>query len=496
MGIIKKQAIQSSIYTYIGVGLGFANSAILLPHLISSEQIGLLSLLNSLTNILAAVSALGLPLMTLRLFPRFRNPDQSHGGFFAFMILMTLAGVVMGTVILLSMDHLLLSSRNMARNYEPFMYACIGLFILRLIFKNFDAFIRMLYNTVLGAFTENFLLKFAISLALAVFWLIGGYDFLYLFIIYTLALGIPGIISIIYILAKGEWNLQISRFTSSNLATRTEVFSLGIFGWLGSLGAIIVLEIDRVMISNMLGLAENGIYTTAFFFGLFISLPARGVRRVAAVVLADAWKEDNIKSIGQIYQKSALNQFLFGLYLFLGVWLNVDYVFQVIPPEYSAGKYVILFIGLGQLFEMATGVNYEVITTSKHYHFSTYFNAVLILLTVGLNYVLIPTWGIVGAAVATALALILVNTGRSVFIYLKFGLVPIRWKMLINLGIGLLCFLLITYLIPKHTNPFMGILINGSIITFLYWIMAYVLSISTDVNKTVHQVIEKLKGRF
>ncbi|MHA1695338.1 MAG: hypothetical protein ACTSUG_08765 [Candidatus Helarchaeota archaeon] len=48
MGIIQKQTIKGTIYTYLGVALGFVNIGLLTPKIFSTDQIGL-------TNILVAI---------------------------------------------------------------------------------------------------------------------------------------------------------------------------------------------------------------------------------------------------------------------------------------------------------------------------------------------------------------------------------------------------------------------------------------------------------
>ena len=45
MGIIQKQAIRGSFYNYLGIGVGFINAIILAPHILTSEQIGLVNIL-------------------------------------------------------------------------------------------------------------------------------------------------------------------------------------------------------------------------------------------------------------------------------------------------------------------------------------------------------------------------------------------------------------------------------------------------------------------
>jgi O-antigen/teichoic acid export membrane protein len=491
LGIIKKQSIQSTIYNYLGVGLGFLNSAILLPILISEEQLGLLQFLNSSTSILAGLCTLGIPLISIKIFPRLRNDANAHNGYFSFLFLATLFGSIMGLAFYWGAGDWLISEKNNARFFTPFAITFSALLVLRVFAKNFDSFIRMLMNTVLGTFLENFLLKLVVFIALAYYWKINEYSFTILFFLYAFALSLPGIVSIIYIFIKGHFNLNLKAFNKASTGWRNEILTLSIYGFLGIFGSIIILEIDTIMVGNMLGLEHIAIYKTAFFFGLFCSIPARALRRISVVVLAEAWEKNDLETIKDVYHKSSLTLFLFGTYLFLGVWVNIDYVFQIIPASYAAGKMVILIIGMAQLVDLATGVNTEIIASSPYYKFATYFIAVLIVLVIALNYLLIPIFGIEGAATASLISLIIYNLLKFVFLQRKLNYQPLNYRILIIVLIAGFSLILTTSVLPTFENIYLGILITGSTLTLLYWIPAYLLKVSSDVNNTIDKFIKK-----
>ena len=490
MGVIKSQSIKSTIYTYIGVFIGFINSTLLMPRLLSKEQVGMLSLVNSLAGLFVGFFALGVPLIAVKLFPTFRNPQNKHNGFFSFMFLMTVIGTISGILIYILFEDYLLTEKNDARNFSPFFLGFCILFIAKLAFKNFDSFIRMMYKTVLGAFLEGFIIKILATTLLLSFWYYQGYDFKIFFLLYVSALAIPGIVQGLYIFFIREFSLDFRRFSTFASSMKQELITLSIYGLLGTLGSIVVLEVDKLMISNMIGLEATGIYSIAFFFGLFINIPARGLKRVAQALVSDLWRNNDVKSIQSIYRKSCNNQFLLSLYLFLGVWLNIDYVFQFLPEGYSDGKYVILFIGLGQLADMITGVNTEIIASSKYYRFNTYFIGSLIVLVVLFNYLLIPPFGIEGAAMASALAMILVNGSKFFFLNYKLNFQPLNSGIVKILVIGIASLLIIQFALPVFDNPFVGILTTGTLLTILYWVPSLLLGISEDINQIVQKYIK------
>ncbi len=72
MGIIEKQATKNMLYSYFGAGLGFI-TVMWLPHLLSTDENGLIRILVSITALLAQFGNLGFTAVTIRFFPYFRN---------------------------------------------------------------------------------------------------------------------------------------------------------------------------------------------------------------------------------------------------------------------------------------------------------------------------------------------------------------------------------------------------------------------------------------
>ena len=63
MGIIIKQSIKGSIWSYLGVGVGFITTAYLFPNYLDTDTIGLFSLLVSWSILLSQFFSLGIKFM-------------------------------------------------------------------------------------------------------------------------------------------------------------------------------------------------------------------------------------------------------------------------------------------------------------------------------------------------------------------------------------------------------------------------------------------------
>ena len=301
-----------------------------------------------------------------------------------------------------------------------------------------------------------------------------------------------GLLVLFYLVSK----IKFSSFIEANFSFikkhKSEIINIAFYGILGSAGAIIASMIDRVMISNMIGDRYTGIYYTLFYYGIFVSIPARPLKRISTAVLAEAWKNNDILKIKKIYSKSVLNLTIIGIYLFLGVWINNENIIEIIGKDYQEGVFIILFIGIGSLFDMMTGLNTEIIATSKFYKYNSYFIGGLALLVILTNWWLIPIYKTVGAAIGTCISIITINSFRLILINIKINHIPFDFNLLKVFFIGIVVFLN-SALIPNIENPFYSILVNGIFVTLVFWTLIFVFKISDDINDFIKKQIKKIR---
>ena len=197
--------------------------------------------------------------------------------------------------------------------------------------------------------------------------------------------------------------------------------------------------------------------------------------------------------IKEIYYKSCINQFIIGGFLFLGIWANIDNILAILGPDYQQSKWVIFFIGLGYLFDMMTGANGLVIGYSKYYRVSLWFILILVVTVVGLLYLFIPLWGITGAALAIALALLMNNLMRHLFLVVKYGLQPFTLKF-VMVAVVFMAIYLVQYPIPQ-LYFLIDILVRGTLIVAGTGLMLVFLPVSDDFQAIWKKGLSLLKRK-
>ena len=100
-----------------------------------------------------------------------------------------------------------------------------------------------------------------------------------------------------------------------------------------------------------------------------------------------------------------------------------------------SAKYVVLFLGIAKLTDMLTSINGQIIGFSSRYRFNLYAVIFLGIVNVFLNIYLIDLFQITGAAIATAISLILYNLIKLGYVYYHFGFHPFSTNTLKLFGL-------------------------------------------------------------
>jgi O-antigen/teichoic acid export membrane protein len=480
VGIIQRQTISGSVFTYMGVVVGFITTALIFPKFLTTEQIGLLGIFLSYSYIFAQIATLGTGRVTIYFFPFFRDRAKHHHGFFYLMGMVSLAGLVLVLAVFFLMRPWLVENENeSSRLLADNVNYLAPLIIATLAFLVFDSFYKNLFNAVQGIILKEFIQRLLILLFVLLY-VVQWITFEQYVPLYVLAVAIPAIVLLINLIRHKEFSF---RPYSSDMARehRNKMLTIGLYGILIGFSGMVILNIDRIMVERMMGLGPTGVYTTMAFFATLIVIPSRALLKISDPIIAQLWKNEDMKGLQDNYFKSSLNQTIAGALLLVGIWGNIGNIIRILPPDYAGGNYVVLFIGLAFLTDMATGTATYILANSKYFKYQTYFIALLVVFIVITNYLLIPIWGITGAAAATFISKLLNNLMRHQMLYNKFRLQPYNRKYIFIVAISVVSYLA-GYIIPEISNLYLDIILRSAVIGGIFIILIIAFRISDEVN--------------
>lgn len=487
MGIIQKQTLKGSVYSYIGVLIGFLNMAILSPKIFSAEQIGLTQVMLAITTILSQLGNLGFIDLSNRIFPWFRDVATKNRGFLGLGLLITVAGTVIVVLLLIFNVDLVVNtyadSTSLLDDYSSLLPLLL-VFIIWVTF--FDNYVKILYNAVLGTFLRDLLIRVFNLLLIGLFFF-GGIDFDMYVLLYVLNQGLPSLVVLVFWLVTkkefviGKFWLWIDRPMVKQL------FSLSIYGFIVGLSGIAISNIDKFLIYYYIGLEPAGIYTISFFFATLIMIPGRSLGKIAIPLIADAWKRNDLLTIGEIYTKSCVNQIAIGVLLVAGIIGNLDNIYRILPPEYSGGEWIIILISMANFISNASGASLYIIGASEYYRYQTWLMLFLIVVVVVANMLLIPVMGIEGAALASLIVMIFSTGAKAYIIYIKTRLWPYRRKDLLTIAVGAAVTVVAIQMPQLPLIP--DIILRSAIITLPFLLAVYFFNLSEEMKKIMDEAM-------
>lgn len=489
MGVIFRQAIKSTVYSYIGAALGFLTVWYMNRLWLTPEQNGLLNVLISISLISSSVSNLGMGGVTVRMFPHFRDPHSKHRGFLFYPLLFTGLGTLLFILLfLLFRDDYVARNAAQSSLLNEYIHYLIPLTLFLGIFNILDVFSRGIYLSTAGVIVKEVALRIAILIA-AIAYRYGYITFDTFVLLYVGSFCSIALAMALILYLNNEWHWRIPKHKLSP-STRREMRDVAVFSVITGLSGMLISSIDKIIVNDMLGLAAAGVFSIATYFGSMIQIPARSIIRISSTVIAESWKNNDLENIATVYRKTCLNQLVIGLFLLSALAVNIDSLLKLMPADYAIAKNVILLMGLGYLVDLATGANGVIISTSVYYRYDTFFMVLLVVFTIATNLLLIPTYGLTGAGIASCLTYTLFNLLRLVFIYRKFGMQPYSIVFMKVLLAGL-CAVAAAWIIPDITNPYLDIAAKGLTLSIIYGALVIGMQISEEIN-TIGTKIKKL----
>lgn len=499
MGIIVRQSIKNSIITYIGVVIGTINVLFLYNKFLSPVELGLYTALTSFPLVFSSFASLGTPHVGVRFFHYFADDKAKHNGFLNYLLLTPFIGFLLFLVVYFAGRSLF---ENIYEENSPMLvryyriFAVITFFMIYMVVL--EAYARVHLRIVVPAIIRELFMKLSNS-TLAILFGFGiiSFDQLIYGLVLTYFLAVIFLIVYIRILGKlyFKWD-----FSFLNKPVFGEMWQYGLWTILGGATATILPHIEKLMLPAY----EDGLRTTAIFMiassiGLVIAIPRNSMASISDPVLARAWKENNLGEISMIYRKSALNLLIVGLFLFLGIWCNIDAIFRIIPKQeiYSQGKIVVLLVGLYNVVDMSMGPNSEILKNSPYYRYDFAFYVLRFVALFAANLVLIPIYSYDGAAMAMLISVVIYNFTKFGFIWYKIGIQPFNRNTIKVLLIGAVTYV-VTMLIPVSPGDLgeaiLSIALKSACIVGLFGGAVIGLKVSGDLNGVLFAIWNKGMG--
>lgn len=483
MGIIQRQGLSNAIITFVGILVGFISLLYIQPKFLSPEEIGLTRVLFSISSLIGVFLPLGIGTITVKYFPMFRDKESGHNGFMGFVFgYMFTGAIVMFFALTLAKPFFINAYQEKSRLFTEY-YSLVWPFSFIIGFNAvLTLYCNSIFRSTFPALVNEVLLRVVSIILFTVYFckLIPLSAFVYLFVGIYFAQGASLLLYLIF-------TDKVSMGTNVKLVREIGFKSMAIYGiWMSfvSVASMGIKYIDSIVLGKY-SLYFVGIYTIAAFIPNVIEAPLLALERIAGTKIAHAIVHGDIEEVKKIYYQSARYLLILGGLIFVGIVVNIQFVLQLLPPEYMGGLEVVYIISLGSLFTILGGNNTQIIFSSENYLKGGILLIAVAIAAFVLNLLLIPKYGMNGAASAMALSTLLYSISKFVIIYKQFKLQPYTYYTLIIVVLIALC-TAVGLIMPVLGNPFIDIALRSTIVTVIYGAAMLLLKIAPEVNEMLY----------
>ena len=491
MGIVASQSIKNLITTYLGFIVGALNTLFLYVNFMSEIYYGLVGFIVSTGMIVMPFMAFGTPNTIIKFYSGYQENEKkaflSWTLFLPFLVAIPLA--IICYYFYSEITGFLSSKNTIVSGYVWHIYIIA---LSAAYFELFYAWSKVHLKTIFGNFMKEVFHRLAIMILL----LLLAFEIIYpsLFIHCLVAVYVLRMVIMkgyVYYLEMPE--ITLSRLVTFKVITRPhnskEVFKYTMLIIIAGSISTILLDIDKVMLGLFKEIDNVAYYGVAIYIATVISVPLRAMHQITYPMVATMLNENRKEEIRNLYQKSSISLLVVSGLLFLLISCNIQSLYEILNPNYGVGLYVVLLISMAKLFDSMLGINNAIVFNSDYYKLVLFGGVFMVVFAIILNVILIPTYGIYGAAVATCIASISYSVIKLMIVNNKFGLQPFTAKTGLALLIMGLLFLSF-YFWEFNFHPILAIVLKSIILSLIYIVAIYVLNISKDITDTIKRTLK------
>lgn len=482
MGIVIKQSGWNLVITGLGFVLGALNVLILAQVYLSDDYYGLWNYVLSSAFLYFPIMSFGIHNTIVKYFSSYPTKKEQDA-FLTHMLLWPLF-IILPVLIIIYVAQEPIAAFISDKNIITGKYLwCIPLVsIFQAYFEIFYAWVKVHMKTVAGNFLKEVFYRAAATVTLLLLAVdgINQHQFIYsLIVIYALRALLMSIIA---------FKTYMPRFELAKLPNRGQVLNYCIYMIIAGSISTALIDLDKFMLNQYVAIDKIGFYGIAVFIATVIAVPARGMAQITHPLTAGHFNRGEMGEVQTLYKRSSLNLTIISGFLMVIIICNLNQFYALMQPETRIAIPVVFLIALTKFSENVLGSNNAILYNSDLYKVTLWMGLVLTFVAIGLNWLLIPEYGLIGAAIATCVAYLCYAFAKAYYVYYKLNMHPWTvktWSTLLMISSIIVLF----YFWDFTWNPYLNIAVKSTIIALLYVIITYKLHLSTEINRIIKKYI-------
>ena len=167
--------------------------------------------------------------------------------------------------------------------------------------------------------------------------------------------------------------------------------------------------VDILMVGSLLGAGEAGIYAAAARIAGLVLFGSIAINAIVAPMISQFHASERLAALQSMLTLTARANFAFAIAAGFAIVAGGEWVLWLFGPDFDSGYTALLICTAGYLVSAFAGSVGFLMTMTGNERAAARIMALSVTANIVLNAVLIPLWGLAGAATATAIATVMWN---------------------------------------------------------------------------------------
>lgn len=258
-----------------------------------------------------------------------------------------------------------------------------------------------------------------------------------------------------------------------------EFYSYSIPLTLSAAGGLLINRVDILLVGYFLTDTDVGIYSVAILVSTFVGMPLTGLNQLFPPIASRLHSDGERAKLNDIFATVTRWAFTLSLVATIGAILYREELLYIFGEEFTAGAMVLVLFLFAQITRNVAGPSGYLLAMTGHQYVVLVNKLVLGGLNVVLTVAFILEFGLIGAALGSALSLAAINVLRVIEIYYFEGYLPYTralYKPVLAAGVATGLMWAVAFLVDG-----LPLLVAGSAMgALVYGLSLYVLGLESE----------------
>jgi len=319
---------------------------------------------------------------------------------------------------------------------------------------------------------------------------------------FSYLLGIFFALLVAYFVSRFALKLVFEKFKLNKKEKSRVIHEVFSYSWpllfFGIVSTILVWA-DSFLIGYFLDAKNVGYYNSAIPIAMLLIIFSELFTKLFSPFITKEYSKSkkNIESIRQLSKQVGKWIFLLNLPILLLIWIFSEQLIQILfGSQYVVARNSLRFLSIGMFFSALFTVSQRLISMLGKSKILLMDTLIISIINIFLNVLLIPKYGISGAAFATMTSLIFLNILFLIQVNYYLSIIPLRRKMIVIFLISIIpATILILIKNQLQSINILGAILMGSFFILFYFLLILLTCLDKNDLVVLKSIKIKLKYR-